>query len=38
MLAVGGCSDIFSLAFYFSFSLSLGKSPDIDLNTVSKGY
>ena len=37
VLAVGGSSDIFSLPFIFFFSLSFGKSPDIDLNTVSKG-
>ena len=37
--AGGGCLDIFSLIYYFSFlSLSLsGGWPDIDRNTVSKG-
>ena len=35
----GGCLDIFTLVYHFSFlSLSLsGRRPDIDLNTVSKG-
>ena len=36
--AGGGCLDIFSLVYYFSFFLSLsGRRPDIDCSTVSKG-
>ena len=37
--ADGGCLDIFTLVYPFlsSFSLSFGRRPDIDLNTVSKG-
>ena len=36
--AGGGCLDIFSLVYHFSFFLPLsGRWPDIDCNTVSKG-
>ena len=35
--AGGGCLDIFSLVYHFSFFLPLsGRRPDIDCNTVSK--
>ena len=34
--ARGGCLDIFTLAFYFSF-LSRGRRSDTDCNTVTKG-
>ena len=34
----GGCLDIFTLIYPFSpLSISLGRRPDIDCNTVSKG-
>ena len=36
--ASGGCLDIFSLVYHFSFLFPLsGRWPDIDCNTVSKG-